>query len=108
MFWGIACCAIAGQQRPPDPAARPWRASPGGNLLQAALLNREFASLINIVVILKTNLSIKKQAHVILFSTDWELPYEKLYDYYIMRFQIEFNFRDAKQLPMPPTCRSSW
>jgi putative transposase len=66
-------------------------------IYQAALLNREFVSPINAVVILKTNLSTKKQAHVILFSTDLELPYEKLYDYYTLRFQIEFNFRDAKQ-----------
>jgi putative transposase len=66
-------------------------------IYQAALLNREFASPINIVVILKTNLSSKKQAHVILFSTDLELSHLKLYDYYTLRFQIEFNFRDAKQ-----------
>ncbi len=66
-------------------------------IYQAALLNREFACLINVVVILKTNLSSKKQAHVILFSTDLDLSYEKLHDYYTLRFQIEFNFRDAKQ-----------
>ena len=66
-------------------------------IYQAALFNREFASPINVVVILKTNLSSKKQAHVILFSTDLELSYQKLYDYYTLRFQIEFNFRDAKQ-----------
>jgi putative transposase len=64
---------------------------------QATLLNREFTPPINVVVILKTNLSTKKQAHVILFSTDLELSYQKLYDYYTLRFQIEFNFRDAKQ-----------
>jgi len=66
-------------------------------IYQATLLNREFAFPINVVVILKTNLSTKKQAHVILFSTDLKLSYEKLYDYYTLRFQIEFNFRDAKQ-----------
>lgn len=74
-------------------------------IYQATLLNREFAFPINVVVILKTNLSTQKQAHVILFSTDSELPYQKLYDYYTLRFrlkgavtsQIEFNFRDAKQ-----------
>jgi putative transposase len=60
-------------------------------------LNHEFVSPINVVVILKTNLSTKKQAHVILFSTDLDLSYQKLYDYYTLRFQIEFNFRDAKQ-----------
>ncbi|MCC6300675.1 MAG: transposase [Anaerolineales bacterium] len=66
-------------------------------IYQATLLNHEFAFPINVVVILKTNLSSKKQAYVILFSTDLELSYEKLYDYYTLRFQIEFNFRDAKQ-----------
>ena len=66
-------------------------------IYQATLLNREFVSSINTVVIMKTNLSTRKQAHVILFSTDLELPYEKLLDYYALRFQIEFNFRDAKQ-----------
>ena len=66
-------------------------------IYQATLLNREFAAPINVVVILKTNLSSKKKAYVILFSTDLELSYEKLYDYYTLRFQIEFNFRDAKQ-----------
>lgn len=66
-------------------------------IYQATLLNREFAFPINVVVILQTNLLTQKQAYVILFSTDLELPYEKLYDYYTLRFQIEFNFRDAKQ-----------
>ena len=64
---------------------------------QATLLNKEFAFAVNVVVILKTNLSTHKQAHIILFSTDLKLSYEKLYDYYTLRFQIEFNFRDAKQ-----------
>jgi len=66
-------------------------------IYQAVLLNKGFAFSINVVLILKTNLSTHKQAHIILFSTDLKLPYEKLYDYYILRFQIEFNFRDAKQ-----------
>ena len=66
-------------------------------IYQATLLAREFAAPINVVVILKTNLSSKKQAHVILFSTDLDLSYQKLHDYYTLRFQIEFNFRDAKQ-----------
>jgi hypothetical protein len=66
-------------------------------IYQATLLNKEFAFPINVVVILKTNLSTQKQAHIILFSTDLQLPYEKLVDYYTLRFQIEFNFRDAKQ-----------
>jgi putative transposase len=66
-------------------------------IYQAVLLNKGFAFPINVVVILKTNLSTHKQAHIILFSTDLNLPYEKLFDFYTLRFQIEFNFRDAKQ-----------
>ena len=66
-------------------------------IYQAILLNKGFVFSLNVVVILKTNLSTRKQAHIILFSTDLKLPYEKLFDYYTLRFQIEFNFRDAKQ-----------
>jgi putative transposase len=66
-------------------------------IYQAILLNKGFAFSINVVVILKTNLSTQAQAHVILFSTDLELSYEKIIDYYTLRFQIEFHFRDAKQ-----------
>jgi putative transposase len=66
-------------------------------MYQAILLNKGFAFSINVLVILKTNLSTHRQAHIILFSTDLKLSYEKLFDYYTLRFQIEFNFRDAKQ-----------
>lgn len=45
----------------------------------------------------KTNLVTQSQAHVILFSTDLEQPYDKIIKFYSLRFQIEFNFRDAKQ-----------
>jgi len=34
---------------------------------------------------------------VVLFSSDLDLSYEQIIDYYSLRFQIEFNFRDAKQ-----------
>jgi putative transposase len=37
------------------------------------------------------------RSHVFLFSSDLELESEKIIDYYRLRFQIEFNFRDAKQ-----------
>lgn len=66
-------------------------------IYQATLLNKEFTFPLNVVVILKTNLSTRAQAHVIVFSTDLKLTYEKIIDYYTLRFQIEFNFRDAKQ-----------
>ena len=66
-------------------------------IYQATLLNKEFAAPINVVILLKTNLSTQVQAHIILFSTDLKLSHEKIYDFYTLRFQIEFNFRDAKQ-----------
>ena len=49
------------------------------------------------VVIVKTNLKTSKSAKALLFSDDLELAYDKLVDYYRLRFRIEFNFRDAKQ-----------
>jgi hypothetical protein len=64
---------------------------------QVPLLHKEFAQLLNVVVIVKTNLHTQAQAHVILFSSDLTLAYATLVDYYGLRFQIEFNFRDAKQ-----------
>jgi hypothetical protein len=66
-------------------------------IYQGTFYNKEFAFALNVVVILKTNLLTNAQAHVILFSTDLELDYEKIIKYYSLRFQIEFNFRDAKQ-----------
>ena len=66
-------------------------------IYQATLLNKEFAFPIDVVIILKTNLSTQAQAHIILFSTDLKLAHEKIIDFYTLRFQIEFNFRDAKQ-----------
>jgi len=56
-----------------------------------------FAQPLNVVVIVKTNLTTQAQAHVILFSSDLALPFATLIDYYGLRFQLEFNFRDAKQ-----------
>jgi putative transposase len=66
-------------------------------LYQAQLLHKEFAHPLNVVIIVKTNLHTQAQAHVVLFSSDLTLAYTPLVDYYSLRFQIEFNFRDAKQ-----------
>jgi putative transposase len=49
------------------------------------------------VLLLKTNLKTQTQAHVILFSSDLLVSWDKLIDYYCLGFQLEFNFRDAKQ-----------
>jgi putative transposase len=66
-------------------------------IYQAQMLHHEFAQRLNVVIIHKTNLKTGACAHVILFSSDLELSYDKIIDYYRLRFQIEFNFRDAKQ-----------
>jgi hypothetical protein len=66
-------------------------------IYQAHMLHHEFAQVLNVVVITKTNLRTGAFANVNLFSSDLELSYETIIDYYSLRFQIEFNFRDAKQ-----------
>jgi hypothetical protein len=67
------------------------------NIYQLALWHKKFAEMLNIVVIVKRNLQTHKTAHVVLFSSDLTLGYAPLIDYYRLRFQLEFNFRDAKQ-----------
>ena len=64
---------------------------------QAQLLHKDFPVPLNVVIIVKKNLTTQTWAHVILFSSDLELSCENLVDYYSLRFQIEFNFRDEKQ-----------
>ena len=66
-------------------------------IYQMSVGHKRFADLLNIVVIVKTNMKTNKIAHVVLFSSDLELAYEHMIDYYRLRFQLEFNFRDAKQ-----------
>jgi len=66
-------------------------------IYQGQLYNKECAFALNVVVILKTNLLTNAQAHVVLFSTALEQDDEQIIKYYSLRFQIEFNFRDAKQ-----------
>ena len=107
--------ALAGEQRDPD--AKPKygakidvhqmdaqylkATSSADNLrtdiFQGQFYNKSFAFALNVVIIRKTNLATHAQAHVILFSTDLELAYDKIIKFYSLRYQIEFNFRDAKQ-----------
>jgi len=65
-------------------------------LSQGQLLHKECAQPLHVVIITKTHLQTQARAHVILFSSDLELGYAPLVDDYRLRFQIEFNFRDAK------------
>jgi putative transposase len=64
---------------------------------QMQLLHKEFTQPLNVVILVKTNLRTQARAHVVLFSRDLALTYGSRVDYYGLRFQIEFNFRDAKQ-----------
>ncbi len=53
--------------------------------------------LLNIVVRKTTQRQKKTATHTILMSSDLALVAAQLVEYYELRFQIEFNFRDAKQ-----------
>ena len=67
------------------------------DMYQMTMWHKMFPDKLNIVVVVKTNLVNGKRAHVVLFSSDLTLVADKLVHYYRLRFQIEFNFRDAKQ-----------
>jgi len=66
-------------------------------IYQAEMLHRDFAQPLTVVIVTKVNLKSGAFASVNLFSSDLDLSFEKIIDYYSLRFQIEFNFRDAKQ-----------
>ena len=64
---------------------------------QMQLRHKTFPDPLNVVCILKTERATHRTSHVYLFSSDLTLDAEKMIDYYGLRFQLEFNFRDAKQ-----------
>jgi hypothetical protein len=66
-------------------------------IYQMEMLHKKFADKLNIVIVQKTNTKTNKIAHAVLFSSDLNLEYTKIIDYYSLRFKIEFVFRDAKQ-----------
>jgi len=67
------------------------------NYYHGVFLSRKFSCPLNVVIIEKKDLKKAKVGRVLLFSSDLTLDWEKLIDYYSLRFQIEFNFRAAKQ-----------
>jgi putative transposase len=67
------------------------------DVYQAHCLHKLFADPINVVIMVWTHLETQRAGHVVLFSSDLSLDAVKLRDYYALRFQIEFTFRDAKQ-----------
>lgn len=66
-------------------------------IYQMPCLHKDFSDIINVVVLVKTHLKTKRRGHVVLLSSDLSLDALTLIDYYSLRFQIEFEFRDAKQ-----------
>jgi len=66
-------------------------------IYQFEAIHKKINGSLNIILIFSSNLKTKKITHTILFSTDLEQDYNKIIEYYSLRFQIEFNFRDAKQ-----------
>ena len=64
---------------------------------QMRCLHKDYADCLNVVVILRTDLKTQRVGHIVLFSSDLSLVATTLVDYYALRFQIEFTFRDAKQ-----------
>jgi len=67
------------------------------SVYQMNLWHKSFPQLLNVVILVKEHLKTGKRAHVILVSSDSSLSAEHIIEYYRLRFQIEFNFRDAKQ-----------
>ena len=59
--------------------------------------HKRFPDALNVVCLRKTHAKTQEKTHVLLFTSDLALDAETLIDYYSLRFQIEFNFRDAKQ-----------
>ncbi|MBF0412780.1 MAG: transposase [Desulfamplus sp.] len=66
-------------------------------IYQMEVWHKDFPELLNVTVIQRIQLKDGKSGHVVLFSDDLNLPYDKIILYYRLRFQIEFTFRDAKQ-----------
>src|SRR5258708_23305906 len=55
-------------------------------IYQMKVWHKTCADLLNVVVMVKTNLKTQAMAHVVLFIRDFELRYDQLIDYYHFRF----------------------
>ena len=74
---------------------------------QLELRHKSVAVPLNVVILLKTNLKTQAQAHVILFSSDLMLSWDKLLDYYCLRFQLEIVFTQMTKGGVFPR-RTGW
>ena len=95
--------AIYGEKFNPNDIDSKYRVSTQtqGNITteiyQITCRHKRFPDPLNVVCLLRTDAKTEAKSHVLLFSSDLDLDAETLIDYYSLRFQIEFNFRDAKQ-----------
>jgi hypothetical protein len=64
---------------------------------QASRLHKVCAHALTVVIIVKTHRQTPSWGHVILLSSDQESTDDTRRDDYGLRFQSEFNFREAKQ-----------
>ena len=102
-YTGRGCPRLYGQRFNPQQIDAKYRVSTETHenittqVYQAKLRHKKFPDPLNGVCILKTQLMTQRKSHVLLFSSDLALDAETLIDSYALRFQIEFNFRDAKQ-----------
>jgi hypothetical protein len=67
--------------------------------------SKNFQRLIRLVYVHRVTKS-GQLGYALLFSTDVNLAPEKIYEYYKMRFQIEFIFRDSKQFTGLKDCQA--
>ena len=102
-YKGRGCRALYGDRFNPQQMDNKWRASVETTdnirteVYQVHLRHKQFAGPLNVVCILKTHLMTEQKSHVLLFSSDLKPSSLKMIDFYALRFQIEFYFRNAKQ-----------
>jgi hypothetical protein len=66
-------------------------------IYQVQAFTKECPEPLNCVICCKIHSKSGKVSRLIIFSTDLTLSALEILEYYSLRFQIEFNFRDAKQ-----------
>lgn len=102
-YQGCGRPAIYGEKFNPKKIDSKYRVSTQtqGNITtevyQIQCRHKRFPDPLNVVCLRKTDVKTGAKSHVLLFSSDLDLDAETIIDYYSLRFQIEFNFRDAKQ-----------
>ena len=71
----------------------------------AGVWQKKFGVQLNVLVLVMTRLKDGQQRQAVLFSSDLSLAWEKLEEYYRLRFQIEEVHREAKQVTGLESCQ---